>query len=1157
MTIIEELEALHQCYLAEKDKRKAKYQSKISQIRAQISAVESKDYADEYRQTYTASLQTLENIFADIASVQRRTRGIQFRVGEYIERCQPRTFAKGGVEDHFAKLVTECRGAIQAVSNSSDVDADIAPLKTFAQGLVDLRYIEKNATRLLKESGIPQQEQREDLAPLKEQEKAALAEYESAMEFSAFDCYADALALKEKILAQKEQSKEELLGVRTPGFTGSYQFLIGFAVREIAKEIKDFAKKFLNINEEDLAQEPVYFNLSPERDTLLIRAKQRYFTTLEFDDFMCNFYFSVATRLPPKALQYCGIECDTMDAVVGEIADRIHDYDPTCLFHSVIRREHEIAAHDGILTQLSDLGYENTLVQKKQKTQSIFEYNEKFPDNPQKFVMFCINNYPAGFNRSTGDSINTLKKIVNAGAKGVISVICEATDAEYQDNAPMFGAEELQADSLEITDDGRVLYNGNEIVLNITAEDFNRNDYWETVGQYLKSAESKTLESLLSGAKYTTDPDYITIPIGNRDGDPYALQIKKHSNQLFGMIIGTVGSGKSSFLHTLLLSAAYVNSPDDLEFYLADFKSGEDSAAFACYRKQTGTENLYLPHIRYLLLKGKTECAMDLLNKMEAMRNQRERLIKSLGCANVEEYNRHPEVTSGKRAKIPHSIFVIDEYNAMLTGLHDEGAGTPNIDGTDILTMIINKVKGLIGTLRSYGIGMLFCGQSVERSMKSSQALGNMGLRISLVVNTDNELISLFDMDSYEAKKQMKLLAGYGDALIAVGKPDSYTYVRTAYSGKENGAQQMRLAKSIREKYHDPKFDTPEYAQVDAGREDAVAVSELSYLESAYTPQEKEIALDMGVSGASGLRVPLVYSTEDSASNYLAFSTPEKLAQVERNAMLAFAKYAKEKGLATEGPVISYLALPQHQEKCWGKLLDRHPVLYDYIDPKDTLTDMAIQIMKLRHLYQERKKEADRGIRREFDPVLLVLHNFAWVSDSDAAWLPDFSKSENTSDQEQYLTPQGRAALKQLKEKAKQAGKELTAEYLQTFYARYRDPSAPPIQPANEVEIERFTVADVADSLATLHARGNQYGIFVLSATENYPVIDSILLSKSMDKNNAKSRYSIFGSLEELKNRKSDSTSSPACVYLSYSSTKIRLCDYSASEDWWKDLESK
>jgi hypothetical protein len=249
-------------------------------------------------------------------------------------------------------------------------------------------------------------------------------------------------------------------------------------------------------------------------------------------------------------------------------------------------------------------------------------------------------------------------------------------------------------------------------------------------------------------------------------------------------------------------------------------------------------------------------------------------------------------------------------------------------------------------------------------------------------------------------------------------------------------------------------------AQVDAGREDAVSLSELAYLDPAYEGKEGEILLDMGVAGASGLRVPLVYSTADTATNYLAYSNWEKLQKVERNAMLAFAAYAKEQGIVGgEEKPITYLALPDYQQQCLDPYIAAHPALDSYIDRRENLTDMAIRIMELFEVYKSRKRDADRGVTRTFTPTFLVVHNIAWVNDSDAAWLPDFDAANAAAAQagEQVkLTPQGEQFLAKLNAK-RDAGQASQAEYDKTYQMickNFRDVSAS----AGTKSLQRFTI---------------------------------------------------------------------------------------------------
>ena len=125
--------------------------------------------------------------------------------------------------------------------------------------------------------------------------------------------------------------------------------------------------------------------------------------------------------------------------------------------------------------------------------------------------------------------------------------------------------------------------------------------------------------------------------------------------------------------------------------------------------------------------------------------------------------------------------------------------------------------------------------------------MNNIGCRIALPVKSDAELVSLFGIDSYEARKNMQKLAGKGDALVALGdNTTNVQYVRTAYSGLTNGAQQLRLAEEIRRMY-----GGADYTQVEAGSEETVSVSEAAGNEVGYRAEDNELLLDMGLATAN------------------------------------------------------------------------------------------------------------------------------------------------------------------------------------------------------------------------------------------------------------------------------------------------------------------
>ena len=80
---------------------------------------------------------------------------------------------------------------------------------------------------------------------------------------------------------------------------------------------------------------------------------------------------------------------------------------------------------------------------------------------------------------------------------------------------------------------------------------------------------------------------------------------------MFCLFLGKSESGKSAFIHTLMLSTGYYYAPNELQFYLVDFKDAKSSPEFANYIQKRKGNNMFIQHIRYLSIKSKCESAFS------------------------------------------------------------------------------------------------------------------------------------------------------------------------------------------------------------------------------------------------------------------------------------------------------------------------------------------------------------------------------------------------------------------------------------------------------------------------------------------------------------------------------------------------------------------
>lgn len=145
--------------------------------------------------------------------------------------------------------------------------------------------------------------------------------------------------------------------------------------------------------------------------------------------------------------------------------------------------------------------------------------------------------------------------------------------------------------------------------------------------------------------------DSMKALVGKKAGnsDCY-LDIHEKYHGPHGLIAGTTGSGKSETLQTYMLSLALNYSPEDIGFFVIDFKGG-------------GMANLFnkLPHMvgQISNLSGNQVRRAMLSIKSENLRRQR--IFSEFGVNHINSYTRllkNQEATE----PIPHLFIIIDEF---------------------------------------------------------------------------------------------------------------------------------------------------------------------------------------------------------------------------------------------------------------------------------------------------------------------------------------------------------------------------------------------------------------------------------------------------------------------------------------------------------------
>lgn len=133
-------------------------------------------------------------------------------------------------------------------------------------------------------------------------------------------------------------------------------------------------------------------------------------------------------------------------------------------------------------------------------------------------------------------------------------------------------------------------------------------------------------------------------------GSSWYLDIHEKYHGPHGLIAGTTGSGKSETLQTYILSLALNFSPDDVGFFIIDYKGG-------------GMANLFngLPHMIGQISNLSGNQVKRAMVSIKSENKRRQRIFNEHGVNNINLYTRlykNNEAT----LPVPHMFIIIDEF---------------------------------------------------------------------------------------------------------------------------------------------------------------------------------------------------------------------------------------------------------------------------------------------------------------------------------------------------------------------------------------------------------------------------------------------------------------------------------------------------------------
>ena len=172
------------------------------------------------------------------------------------------------------------------------------------------------------------------------------------------------------------------------------------------------------------------------------------------------------------------------------------------------------------------------------------------------------------------------------------------------------------------------------------------------------------------------------------------------------LIAGKTGSGKSTLMHILVTNLALHYSPNEIEFYLIDFKKGVEFKTYAANR---------LPHARVIAIESDREFGLSVLQRLDGILKERGDLFRERSVQDIAGFrNNNPE-------RMPRILLLIDEFQEFFT------------EDDRISQQAALLMDRLVRQGRAFGMHVMLGSQTLGGAYSLARStLGQVAVRIAL-----------------------------------------------------------------------------------------------------------------------------------------------------------------------------------------------------------------------------------------------------------------------------------------------------------------------------------------------------------------------------------------------------------------------------------------
>ncbi|MCA9184025.1 MAG: FtsK/SpoIIIE domain-containing protein [Pirellulaceae bacterium] len=344
---------------------------------------------------------------------------------------------------------------------------------------------------------------------------------------------------------------------------------------------------------------------------------------------------------------------------------------------------------------------------------SIQEYNEEAGEVAEPFQILVVANFPANF---SDEAARRLISISSSGARcGVYTLISVDTKMDLPKN---FDLADLEPPAnVLIYRDTRFQWKYPQLERCPLSPETPPAD--SVLTSIIKAAGQRATEANRVEVPFETvvpnvdrwwtrdSRDEVLVPLGRAGATKLQyLQLGKGTSQHV-LIAGKTGSGKSTLLNALITNLALHYSPNELEFFLIDFKKGVEFKPYAEHK---------MPHARVIAIESEREFGMSVLERLDEELRIRGDRFRACGAQSVKSFR-----DSQPDEPMPRQLLIVDEFQEFF--VKDDNIAQE-------ASLLLDR---LVRQGRAFGIHVILGSQTLAGAYSLARStIGQMAVRIAL-----------------------------------------------------------------------------------------------------------------------------------------------------------------------------------------------------------------------------------------------------------------------------------------------------------------------------------------------------------------------------------------------------------------------------------------